>query len=178
MARCPSDVNSASFAQWLAIGLLQANKELISTNGQAVLEGITLCARNGLPMPPWLARAYLERYTRFQVMHVRTVDEAFGIAEVTPQELAAMKQRKRLLHAVAALLVWHVKINPSRPITKALYADVADELGIGATLCAELYREGVRDHDKVDIVEMKAQLLRHPISSAERRKLAGPKPKV
>lgn len=159
-----------AFAQWSAVqGILQL-RDLIEKEGDgiALLMAISIVARHGLVMPPWLAAAYLNRWNKFYRYECASLDEAFDHKAPTERERLATYKKQRLLPAVSHHLVAEINANPTQAIDDALFEKVATLLRIGIGPCRDLYYEGVRDHNYQDLKQLK-RLLKRIKSSGEAR---------
>jgi hypothetical protein len=125
--------------QWAAAKAIEAEREAAdSGDGFAVLACINQCVTHDLVAPEWLAYAFNRHYHRVLTCKVGSWDEAFG-KPYPGRHLEKLRIRRE-----KGVRVWlrirELRQSESRPpIDDALFETVGAELGIGKTLCAELY---------------------------------------
>ena len=125
--------------QWHAAREVESQRAVVEGgDGLAVLSCIYTCMTHGLVAPEWLAGTFNSRYLRVTQARVGSWDKAFGRPS-RGKHLAAVRQRLELrfkiLNRVNEIAGAGVSIDQS------LFETVANELGIGKTLCADLYYE-------------------------------------
>lgn len=161
----PSEIfkhmGTPALAQWSAAQVvLQMRAVVEAGDGVAVLKCMSLVAAQGLVAPDWLAAKYVELFRKFERHEVASLDEAFGNSPVPERKRAAMADRHSLVPEVSERLVAVIHSNPLTPIDGVLFGEVGRRLGIGATLCRELYDEGVKVHGLQDLKQLKRLLKR------------------
>ncbi len=109
----------------------------------ALLAAVRECARCGLPMPEWVASAYIRSYDQVLNCRVKSWDEAFGQPFPKGSHINALRKRRELRFAVGLAVLDRVKRDPSTPIDKGLFEVVGEEFGIGASQAEELYYSAV-----------------------------------
>lgn len=109
----------------------------------ALLAAIRECARCGLPMPEWVAVAFIRSYDRVLNCRVKSWDDAFGAPFPKGAHLNALRKRRELRFAVGLAVLHRVQRDPSTPIDKGLFEAVGDEFGVGASQAEELYYSAV-----------------------------------
>ncbi len=109
----------------------------------ALLAAVRECARCGLPMPDWVASAFIRSYDQVLNCRVKSWDEAFGKPFPKGKHVEALRQRRELRFAVGLAVLDRVKRDPSTPIDKGLFEVVSEEFGIGASQAEELYYSAV-----------------------------------
>ncbi|CAN7459725.1 hypothetical protein LJR130_003021 [Variovorax sp. LjRoot130] len=149
---------SPDFDRWVTAVLLRHNRSKINDNGVAVLQALNLCFENEVSPPRWLARQFLTRIHGFSHFEKATLDEAFDVPPISEKKRAAIARRKRLIWPVSDALMAVLKKTPETPIDVGLFEAVGDTLGIGATLCQELYAEGVELYGTPDLKAYKRLL--------------------
>ena len=122
--------------------LLEVYRELFELEGDRtlILEGVQLCAKAGVPLPFWLAAAFLRAYadTRHRHRH-KSWDDVFGAPHAKGTHLGA-DRRRHTLGRDAYVLVGRIKTqNPDTPIDEALFDRVGRALGASRTVTAEAY---------------------------------------
>lgn len=142
-------------AQWGGAQIVMSNRKKIESSGTALLEAMTIIARQGLVMPPWMAETYIRCFLKIQRLEVSTLDEAFGHKPM--KRLAAGRQRRKLIPTISKLLMEALQKDPTRAIGKDLFEEIGQMPGIGksATFVEEAYYEGVRDHGMQDLSMLK-----------------------
>lgn len=141
----PNGINESidAWKAWCAAQRILEHRDTFEGNGTAVLAGIGLALQNGVMPPPWLVKAFLRCWDRFESLEVRSLDEAFEHAPPTKRKADAIKRRRALIPEVHRLLAEAIYKNPNEPIVVDLFDKVAEKIGISRTLCEELYREAV-----------------------------------
>lgn len=127
---------SEAHMRWLAAREMVARREAIISSGRNVLDAVADCARLGLPLPGWLAAAFLTRHSAVRHCRVPSWDDpqAFGSPYPgagrvpTRTQLSAMALRDRSIPLLQALF------DPAGryrlPRTAAGYAEAAAKLGL------------------------------------------------
>jgi hypothetical protein len=110
----------------------------------ALLAAVRECARCGLPMPEWVAAAFIRSYDQVLNCRVKSWDEAFGAPFPKGSHLNALRKRRKLRIFVHSAVLDRVRRDPSTPIDKGLFESVGEEFSIGASLAEELYYSAVR----------------------------------
>lgn len=109
-------------------------------SGSDVLEAVAECARCGLVMPDWLARAFLKRYRAVTQARAKSWDDplSFGAPYPKGTNIGAMrKARVKGLDLFLRVTALREK-TPDMPLLEALEA-VGSDMGIGKTLAEEYY---------------------------------------
>lgn len=103
----------------------------------SLLEAMRLCAVHLLPMPDWVASAYLAGFGMWRFHHVATLDEAFGVQRLKGTHLKTKRKVLELNLAVPAMVV---KLRAQgRAIDEALFEDVGKALGISSSTASKAY---------------------------------------
>lgn len=126
--------------RWAGAQVLTGRSEFYERNP---LDGIAVCVLHDLVAPEWLSRAYLQGLHRVVNCRARSWDEAFGAPFKPGKNLAAMPRAR--LHRIAAANAFSdiLQRDPTRRIDKALWREIGDQIGEGATRAEELYREAL-----------------------------------
>jgi len=144
--------------RWVVARIIDQNRAAIEGNGMEVFRAIAVVTAHGLVAPNWLADEFLLRCARIERHEVFTTDEAFGRTRHTQRSLKALRTNGSLIAKVARLLWNEILENPRRPLTIDLFEEVGEKLGIGKTLCRDLYNEGVRVRGYMDLKRLKKAL--------------------
>lgn len=124
--------------QWAA--RFSLDDELARLNAgdrNAVLGALRICANHGLPMPDWLARAFIQGYDLVLSRQTGSWDDAFGKPVPKGAHLAAMRKRRN--KATAVWLEVRKLHAEGWPIDDGLFEKAGKRLGIGKTLAGEFY---------------------------------------
>lgn len=136
------------------------------------LHGVSVCMRDDLVAPEWLAKAYLRCFRAATHGNVRTWDEAFGPAHKRGANLGAIRRRRLNCSKVTTAFIAEIARAPDRPIDKAFWEDVGSKIGEGATNAEELYRSMLRAGLAID-AETVRRNYRCGSKPAKLQKLAG-----
>lgn len=134
----------AQLFQFFAVQRCIALRDEIEKDGSgfAVLGAVRQCGVYGLVMPDWLVYAFNRRYDA--VLNFRALSwddpESFGRPYPKGTNKAAKRKKRVLSFAVLNDVNRLLKLQPARPIDKALFEEVGVAHAIGATLAEEYYR--------------------------------------
>lgn len=103
----------------------------------ALLAAVRECARCSIPMPDWLATAFILAYDGVLNCRIGSWDEAFGRPFPKGTHLAA--KRKRRTKAPAVWLAVRKATDAGEPLDEGLFERVGKKLGLGKTQTAEFY---------------------------------------
>lgn len=134
---------SPKFQFLAASRCLRLREEIESGTGAAVLAAVAQCAAHALPLPGWLAAAYLLRYERVASGECKgwSAEDAYGSPR-EPGENAASAQARAVYGPWAyELALQLIADDPSRPIDRALYEEVGCVIGRSAARVQVLIRE-------------------------------------
>lgn len=149
-------MNHPALAQWTSAQYILRDRVKIEVNGPALLKAVSIIALNGLVMPDWMAASYVARFLKVERLEVGSLDEAFGpLPFKRGKQLSALRQRRQLIPKISQMLIAAMNADPSKPITKDLYAEIGEQLGKSATFVEDAYREGVKKHGMQDIKRLK-----------------------
>ncbi|MHC2373375.1 hypothetical protein ACVIQT_008023 [Bradyrhizobium diazoefficiens] len=113
----------------------------------SLFHAINHCARHGLALPGWAAKAFIDGYRKIRDFKAASLDDAFG--KPFPKGLhvgrAAFRKKHQLDVYVA---IRHLHTKQGRPIDDALFEEVGKRFGIGRTVCKELYADVKRPAGK------------------------------
>lgn len=124
--------------------LEQEQERFAAGDRGALLAAVRECARCGLPMPEWVAAAFIRSYDQVLNCRVKSWDEAFGAPFPKGSHLNALRKRRKLRVFVHSAVIDRVQRDPSTPIDKGLFESVGEEFNIGASQAEELYYSAVR----------------------------------
>lgn len=136
---------SGPLYQWNALhnldGLEQA---FIRGNKFAMMQALRVCANHSLPMPDWLARAYIRAFDRVLKLQIGSWDDAFGRPIKKGTHLKRARKRNEAQWEVINRIREIQLAKPMTPIDEGLFERVGAEIGIGKTLCNKLYYSAKR----------------------------------
>lgn len=162
-------IGSAEFAAWATAALLKAwRPDIEKGNGVIVLRALSVALTYGLKVPGWLTEAYRRCMRRFDQYEACGLDEAFRNQPLTQRERKKRQRHRHLLERVGDALCTAIEADPDRAIDPGLFEEVGERLGIGKTLCRELYDKAVAD-GRQDLPSFKrfVQLTRKQQTSGE-----------
>jgi hypothetical protein len=127
--------------QYFAVRTVLALQSGITAgSGFDVLRAVAECARCGLVMPDWLARAFLNRYRAVTQFEAKSWDDPLSFGPPYPKGTNIRAKRKarskgrELYVRVNALRAQH----PDKSLVSA-FDEVGTDMGIGKTLAEEYY---------------------------------------
>ena len=91
-------------------------------DGFAVMRAVAECARCDLPLPDWLAVAFLTRFRAVAHLRVGSWDEAFGVPFPGGKQLAARRRRCEARLRVAQELMDFVERHPELSVDEVYAA--------------------------------------------------------
>lgn len=147
--------SQAEFAQRAVAMMLDHNRANIEADGVTLLSSIGMLLTNGMKAPSWLAAAFHQRWGRFERHESDSLDDVFDHQPSTERAREARARHAALLPQVHAELKRIVLSEPETAVDHGLFERAAEALGIGATLCKELYAEAIRHQGLQDLAEMK-----------------------
>lgn len=101
-----------------------------------LIAAMNLCAQYGVPMPKWVATAWLAATRLWAAGAAKSLDEAIGVARPKGKHAAAIAKKRRLMSRV-----WnHVKEH-RLPVCEDTFNAVGKQFGIGGTLAKEYFYE-------------------------------------
>ena len=105
----------------------------------ALLEALGQCAEQDLPMPDWLARAYLRAYREGIHYKVRSWDDVFGSPSPKGKNLELARVRRTQIFEVYTCVRGILDREPNTAIDQGLFERVGKELGISWSTVKNLY---------------------------------------
>lgn len=114
------------------IGLRQL---IAGEDGFAMIEAVAACAAHGMVMPAWLASAFVLRYQLVATGECRSWSDpqAFGDALPKGGNVAGLRAKMQTAPWAYEVATRLLSERPSRPIDRALYEEVGNEIGAGQT---------------------------------------------
>lgn len=135
--------------QWLALKHLDSLEAQFKTDKSCLMEAIDVCAREGLPMPEWVAVAYREAYRR--VIHTqeeKSWDVVFGDPYKKNTQLKAERKLRDLMVQVLNTAKEIRKSDTRPPSGKEFTREIGRRLWIGNRQAEEIYYKAIKDHRK------------------------------
>ena len=111
----------------------------------ALFAAIKLCAEFSVPLPDWVAAAFLDGYKKVERSEVDSWDAAFGRPRAASQRLPNVRRQRELLWTVHHCVTQARERHPGRPLD-LIWGDVGEELGIGWKLVKDLYGKARKQH--------------------------------
>jgi hypothetical protein len=131
---------SGPYYRWDALHVVDNLKGRFETGDRrALLAAIRECANHDLPMPDWVAAAFIRAYDNVHQMRLGSWDDAFGRPYPKGFHLAKARRRQQIGPAVWMAVKVIRDEEPETPIDEGLFERVGAKLGIGKTLANELY---------------------------------------
>jgi hypothetical protein len=135
-------------AQWEAMHELdQLEQRFLAGDRYALAEALRVCASRNLPMPPWVAGAYIKGYDAVNSLDADSWDVLFG--PLVPKGKHIEKLRKRAKHSGAVYHEVQRRHHAGEAIDDELLTDIGKRLGISASTAWEWYRAEKRYYDSV-----------------------------
>ena len=134
------------YAQWEALHELDAlQNQFASGDRYALATALRICANRALPMPAWVAAAYIKGYDAVNCLSATSWDVLFGPVIPKGKQLESLRRRSENWGAV-----WHEvqrRHAAGESIDDELFEDIGQKLGIGATTAKEWYRSEKHHYD-------------------------------
>jgi hypothetical protein len=141
--------------QWGAMHWLEKLQARFESGEKyALATALRVCANHALPMPPWVARAYIRGFDAVHNYRAESWDALFGPAIAKGRHSAALRKRREL-----SMRVWNEVNEVKRgrktrqrteggtPIDDLLFAGIGKKLSIGVKLVKEYYAIEKRRHE-------------------------------
>lgn len=127
--------------RWTAAqGLIKWHDQYKHGNKSAIPEALYLCALNDLPIPRWLACAYLEAFRDVVLRYrAKSWDQVFGKPHKKGTHLGAKRQFREESLAVYQRVKEILRTESDTPIDGYLFERVGKEFGVGGKTLAEGY---------------------------------------
>jgi len=126
------------FARWDGYHQVEQLRKSYETGERfALMNALRICARCALPMPDWVARAYIRGYDAVVNARSKSWDEAFGEPYPKGTHLNALRKRRKFQFAV-----WNRVMEAKHrgvPTDEALFEQIGEEFGIKKTLAQEYF---------------------------------------
>lgn len=92
------DGPESPYQRWAAWALISEafRSSFEDGNSESILMALRTCAKHKLPMPDWLAAAYMSRLSDWTMLRVKTLDEAFKVERPKGFHLKATHNKKNL----------------------------------------------------------------------------------
>ena len=105
-----------------------------------LLLALRVCANHDLPMPGWLARAFIKAFDAVHNLRARTWDEVFGKPPIPERKHLHRLRDDLILPSRVWRLIDEIRTSePKTAIDEHLFARVGAKLHIGKTRVAEYY---------------------------------------
>jgi len=164
-ARSSSDPSLPLSRLHAELSLDEHHKRYKDGDPRALMAALRECARCSIPMPDWVAHAYIARYDAVLNCRAGSWDDAFGRPFPKGAHLSA--RRKRRTKAPAVWLAVREAQDAGRAIDEGLFAEIGKTLGLGKTLTAEFYYQQMALHNAglPEIVQILLEPMRVPEKS-------------
>lgn len=139
-----ADGPKSPFHRWAAWHLMDEHRVAYETGRNIPLfVALRLCACHGLPMPDWVAEAYLRGHNRWNSFDAPSLDEAFGVQLPKGSHISRLRKESKLRIAVP-LKVRELQ-QQGRALDESLFRDVGLALNVsGSTARDAYYKSSVR----------------------------------
>ncbi len=128
--------------QWCALHKLERlRKEFAAGDRFALMSAIRVCANHDLPMPDWVARAYIAGFDSVLNYRVASWDDAFGRPFPQGKQLAKARCRRMLKFAVLNRAIELMK--QGRSINAAFFREIGRSFGIKKTTTEVYFRAAI-----------------------------------
>lgn len=127
--------------RYAALERVESYREQYESSGDAwyVLVAIRHCAANDIPLPEWLALAYIERFDNVLNARAKSWDDAFGAPYPKGAHLHRIRRDRQLKFAVYNAVSDIRRTDPTTPIDERLFERVGKQFAISKTKANELY---------------------------------------
>jgi hypothetical protein len=124
-----------TLAEFVAAVLDYAKHQHETGDKQAVLHAVSVCAKAGLPLPPWAAAAFCKAYEDARDFRCASWDDVFDAPVRKHEKRPAKEQQARLETAVWLRVSQLRKSKPRRNV----FPEVAAEFGIGEAVARKYF---------------------------------------
>jgi len=117
----------------------------------ALIGAITICARAGMPLPPWVSEAWIAADSRIKDYGAKSWDDVFGVPHPKGRHIETARRHLELAIEVYERVEEIKREEPATPVDAALFERVGQEHCIGKTTCETLYykqREALEAFDE------------------------------
>lgn len=115
----------------------QRRKQFEAGQDWALLDAVNFCARERMAMPVWLVNAFCDRYMKWYLFKVRTLDEAFGVER---PKRARIKDRARHEWLKPRVVLEVMRLREDNvPFGDGMFERVGEKLGVGKTQASDAY---------------------------------------
>ncbi|MGQ7816817.1 hypothetical protein ACUTAH_14325 [Metapseudomonas furukawaii] len=126
------------FHRWAAWHMAIEYQAAFESGRKANLfNALQLCASHGLPMPEWVAKAYLKGFHRWNSYDAPSLDEAFDVKLPKGAHVGRLKKERKLRLAVP------IKVRElqrqGRAIDESLFHDVGVALNVSGSTARNAY---------------------------------------
>jgi hypothetical protein len=124
-------------AQWYGLHDLDEEEARFQAGDQyALAAALRICANHALPMPPWVATAYIRGFDAIHCFQTDSWETLFGRRILKGQHLIAQRKKWELAPAVWLEVQ---KRKARKPIDDLMFAAIGKKLGISVSLAKEYY---------------------------------------
>jgi hypothetical protein len=127
------------FVQWSAMHELDVLEEKYKKDKYYLMAAIRKCANHDLPLPAWVANAYISAYDKVFTAREKSWDDVFGNPYPKGAHLNAIRKKRKLKFAVLIEVNDILKMNPDKSIDDSLFEQVGKKFNLGKTLTSEYY---------------------------------------
>jgi hypothetical protein len=129
-----------AYKKWSASSMLEAYEaSWREGDAEVVIRALTLCAKNGFPLPPWLAGSVCEAIRKWSFYEAGTLDEALGVGRPKNTRMNSRKKAIKLSTDVPVLVMRYQK--QGYKMDNALFEMVGKELNVSASTARDSYYE-------------------------------------
>jgi hypothetical protein len=136
------------YAQWRALQELDAlEQRFLAGDRYALALALRDCAAHALPMPDWVADAYIRGFDAVHTYQADSWEQLFG--PVIPKGKHLLKLRREFEQSIAVYLEVQRRHEQGgrEPIDDALFESVGEKFDLGKTTVAKYYVEEKRRMD-------------------------------
>ncbi len=133
-----ADGPKSAFHRWAAWHLmLEYQAPYEAGRNVNLFAALRLCACHDLPMPDWVADAYVRGYQRWNSYDAPSLDEAFGVKAPKGSHIARLRKHSKL-RLIVPLKVRELQ-RQGRAIDESLFRDVGLALNVSGSTARDAY---------------------------------------
>jgi len=136
----PNIAGRGPFFRWIGATELKTIYEKYRTgNCSAIMEALSICSLNSLPIPQWCEKAFLVSYRKVKFYKAKSWDDVFGRPHPKGMHVEAKRQELEKSYLIYRRIEQIKKEEPHTAIDGALFERVGKEFGVGGKTLTEGY---------------------------------------
>ena len=135
--------------EYINQGFLNGCKaEYEAGNQWALMQAIRVCASDDVPMPNWVATAYVKCFEACRIGEAKSWDDVFGKPHPKGSNLSAILKRHKNQWPLVNRIRELKAADPTLALDEGLFEKVGKEFGLGKTLASEYYYDAKQTAEK------------------------------